>query len=239
MKLIAIVGKKRSGKDTLAEYVVNECNGFKYQLAEPIKETLSQAWKRRFNHESAHPKLQWEDWEGIGEWDRERPFVMNNYEAKDLFQESLDWLSRRHRLDYFKFDGGNSISDLIEKLTINNNIPWTIRRFMQTLGTDIVVDGIDRMFWMKLFAEKYYDKFYSDFDYFVVPDVRQTHEIEALRAMGATIIHVVRPDTVDSSDQHITEAGLPIIDRDIVIENDGTTDELFKKFNEVLNVPSN
>ncbi|BAQ22813.1 dNMP kinase [Edwardsiella phage PEi20] len=234
MKLVCIVGKKRSGKDTCANFVANELNSMKYQLAQPIKETLHRAYNIRFGNTQSQPNLNFDDWEGNGEWDRERPFAMNNRDAADLFNESLMILSRQYRLDTFGTDGGYKVQDVVEKLTLNNREPWTIRRFMQTLGTDIVVDELDRMFWMKLFADTYFDNMYSDYDYFVVPDVRQVHEIETLRAMGATIIHVVRPDAVDSEDLHITEAGLPIGPTDIVIENNGTVEELFEKLKKVL-----
>lgn len=234
MKLVCIVGKKRSGKDTCANFVANELNSMKYQLAQPIKETLCRAYNVRFGNTPIYPKLSFDDWEGNGEWDRERPFAMNNRDAEDLFHESLNILSRQYRLDTFGHNGGYKVQEVVEKLTLNNKEPWTIRRFMQTLGTDIVVDELDRMFWMKLFADKYFDNMYSDYDYFVVPDVRQVHEIETLRTMGATIIHVVRPDAVDSEDSHITEAGLPITPTDIVIENNGTVEELFEKIKKVL-----
>ena len=52
--------------------------------------------------------------------------------------------------------------------------------------------------------------------------------MDAARAMGATVIHVVRPGQ-KSNDTHITEAGLPIRDGDLVITNDGSLEELFSK----------
>lgn len=233
MKLVAIVGKKRSGKDTCANFVADELNSVKYQLAQPIKETLHHAYNIQFGRDPFHPKLDFDDWEGNGSWDRERPFVMNNVEAERLFHECLQILSRRYRRYHFNGDD-NRVDSYIQNNVLNNNEPWTIRRFMQTLGTDLVVDCLDRMFWMKLFADKYFDNIYSDFDYFVVPDVRQVHEIETLRTMGATIIHVVRPDTIDEEDTHITEVGLPIGPTDQVIMNDGTVEELFEKLKKVL-----
>lgn len=233
MKLIAIVGKKRSGKDTCADFVSNEMNSTKYQLAAPIKRALYRAYQVRFAGDKSHPELTFEDWEGDGKWDRERPLVMNNREAEDLLQEALSFLARHHRLDFF--NGGNDkVHDFIKNNVLNNNEPWSIRRFMQTLGTDLVVDCLDRMFWMKLFADKYFDNMYSEFDYFVVPDVRQKHEIETLRAMGATIIHVVRSDTADNEDTHITELGLPIHETDSVIFNDGSVEDLYTSLKEIL-----
>ena len=59
--------------------------------------------------------------------------------------------------------------------------------------------------------------------------------MDAARAMGATVIHVVRPGQ-KSNDTHITEAGLPIRDGDLVITNDGSLEELFSKIKNTLKV---
>jgi dephospho-CoA kinase len=52
--------------------------------------------------------------------------------------------------------------------------------------------------------------------------------------MGATVIHVVRPNSESSQDTHITEAGLPIRDGDIVITNDGSLEDLYSKIEKVI-----
>jgi len=43
MILIGIAGKARSGKDTIAEYMVNEYGAHRYALADPLKEAISVA----------------------------------------------------------------------------------------------------------------------------------------------------------------------------------------------------
>jgi hypothetical protein len=40
MKLIGICGRARSGKDTAADYIVEECGFAKYSMAEPIRDML-------------------------------------------------------------------------------------------------------------------------------------------------------------------------------------------------------
>ena len=40
MKLIGICGKARSGKDTAADYIVEECGFNKYSMADPIRSML-------------------------------------------------------------------------------------------------------------------------------------------------------------------------------------------------------
>lgn len=229
MKLIAVVGKKRSGKDTVADFIVNDLNGAKYQLAAPIKERLGSAYDVCYNNKSGYPKLKIADFFGEGEVDRERNLLLNNADVQYLFELACTHL--HHRI-HFNLEKAKFAA---RSVTLNNIEPWNIRRLMQTLGTDVIVDGVDRMLWMKLFALDYMDMMSSDKEFYVVPDVRQVHEIDTLRAMGATIIHVVRPEQEnEQTDTHITEAGLPIEDGDKVITNDGTIEELYENVKEIL-----
>ena len=225
MKLIAIVGKKRSGKDTTADYVISQ-NGTKWQLAGPIKEALYNAWIRQ---DLPH-NLTLENFDGQG-YDREKTLIMNNTEAYILLVDALEWLKQQYNLD---LPNPDMVRKIIEFHTLNNVEPWTVRRFMQTLGTDIVCTEFDSMFWIKTFACNYLDNLYSGYKYYVVPDVRQKNELDSLRAMGATIIFVERDEANHSTDTHITEAGLPPLASDIVIKNDGTLEELFDKINKVI-----
>ncbi len=43
MKLLFLIGKKRSGKDTTADYIMDNYNATKHQLAGPIKDALADA----------------------------------------------------------------------------------------------------------------------------------------------------------------------------------------------------
>ena len=78
MKLVAIVGKKRSGKDTLADYINSKYETKKIQLAGPIKDILAEAYKQ--TNKPYMPFLSREDWEGKGV-DRESGMVINNLDA--------------------------------------------------------------------------------------------------------------------------------------------------------------
>lgn len=230
MKLIAIVGKKRSGKDTAANYVLDK-NGVKHQLAGPIKDSLTYAWFQQAAKDDI-ADLYEDDWEGNGAYDREKPLIINNGQANNILRLALQYCEST----YAKFPVhplGKAL-EALDNLTLNNTECWTMRRFMQTLGTDIVCTHIDSMYWIKIFACNYVDLLYSENDYYVVPDVRQQNELDTLRAMGATILHVVREDSDQVKDTHITEAGLPISPGDIVIENDGSLNDLYSKIDKVL-----
>ncbi|BBC78213.1 deoxynucleoside monophosphate kinase [Escherichia phage EcS1] len=229
MKLLVIVGKKRSGKDTTADYITENFSSLKWQLAMPIKYALRCAWERSGINE-LH-QLLYCDWEGTG-IDREMVLPINNEDVCVLLHECIEVLHEVFNFRYTRYD--SKVQDAISSVLNNNVEEWTIRRLMQTLGTDVIVNKLDRMYWVKLFTENYLDNFYSGYNYYVIPDVRQVHEIDSLRAMGATIIHVVRPETDQNTDQHITEAGLPISPGDSVIMNTGTLEQLFEQIKKVI-----
>ena len=248
MKLISIVGLKRSGKDTVANYVIENMDSVKFQLAGPIKKYLAEAYEYISDDpvfdRSYMPKLDFNCFEGIG-YDREEIIPLKPYDVIDIFENAIVKLNNilpipgmdvrtayHYGLTPVQYLSEETKDQLFEVINKNNN--WSVRRLMQTLGTDIIVNQFDKMYWVKLFALDYFDKIYSDAKYYVVPDVRQTHEIDSLRAMGATIIHVVRAETGQVQDSHITEAGLPILPGDVVVENNGTLSELYTTIDKLL-----
>jgi hypothetical protein len=247
MKLIVLIGKKRSGKDTTAEYIMENYNSVKFQLAGPIKQYLAEAYAYEADNpvfDMSHlPKLDFNCFEGIG-YDREEILPLKPYDVLDIFEHAIINLNKILPIQGIKIKTVDMYPRPVEYLTtetkdqlfevINNINNWSVRHLMQTLGTDVIVNQFDKMYWVKLFALDYFDKIYTDANYYVVPDVRQQHEIDSLRAMGATVIHVVRSESDQVQDSHITEAGLPILPGDVVIKNDGTLSELYNTIDKLL-----
>nr|YP_007235977.1 deoxynucleoside monophosphate kinase [Yersinia phage phiR1-RT]CCI88718.1 deoxynucleotide monophosphate kinase \ len=232
MKLLVISGIKRSGKDTSADYLAKKYSAEKYQLAGPIKEALTYSYNhisirhnRYIKNSLIYPILYERDWVGEG-INREIDLELDLETQFDIFMCALDYLSTEF-LDLY-YD-----AETVRQFVINNNEPMSIRRFMQALGTDLVVNEFDRMYWMKLFALKHIEAFGDNKQVFIIPDVRQVHEIDYLRAMGATVIHVVRPGETENKDKHITEAGLLVKENDIMILNDSDLESLYNKLNQI------
>lgn len=229
MKLIYLLGKKRSGKDTTADYIMANYDAMKHQLAQPIKDALFVA----YNQMNLKPALTRDDFEGIN-YDRETNLHLGKYTVIDIMLKAISYLtSRKHLVGTYEGSPMNYVERAVADVINTIEDDWSVRRLMQTLGTDIVVDHFDKMYWVKWCTDEYADNF-EDYNYFIVPDVRQEHEISFARAMGATIIHVVRPDQETIKDSHITERGLPVMPGDIVITNDGSLEELYKKIDKVL-----
>lgn len=224
MKLIAIVGRKRSGKDTSADFILNHVNGTKYMLAGPIKEALCKAYNMLALESKSGVELSFDDFNGFGV-DREAPIVISNADATALFREALTWLKINKKLC-----AGPDVNIMV------NREPWSIRRMMQTLGTDIVVDTYDEQFWSRCMMEEYFNSLKKGDEVFIVTDVRHPHEIAVMRSLGAQIIFVEKDDLNTSTDNHRSELGLTPIEGEQVIHNDGSLAELEQKVLKLIGV---
>ena len=246
MKLIVLSGIKRSGKDTTADYILNNYSSKKYQLAGPIKKYLAEAYEYVSNDpvfdRSYMPKLDFNCFEGTG-YNREEIIPLKHDDVLDIFENAIVKLNNilpipgidvrtayHYGLTLTQYLSEETKGQLFE--VINTIEHWSVRRLMQALGTDVIVNCFDSMYWVKLFALNYLDTL-GTVDYFVVTDTRQDFEMATARAMGATIIHVVRPGN-KSNDTHITEAGLPVLDGDQLIINDGSIEELYSKIDSII-----
>lgn len=114
------------------------------------------------------------------------------------------------------------------------------RELLQVLGTSVIRDRIDELFFIKRICEdiKVYSYF---FDVIIISDSRLRIEIEEIRANvpNVKVIHVVRPNfnngLTEEQLKHRTEIDLDNYNRfDIEIINDGTLDDLKRKVEEVL-----
>lgn len=236
MKLVVIVGRKRSGKDTAANIISEVYDSELYQLALPIKLALAFAYSKLNLSRSSGVNLSFTDFDGEG-IDREQPIIISNREAYDLMCESLKYLRIYYNLSrQTPLIEGDAIGfdSIAENVTLSNTQPWSIRRMMQILGTDIVVNRIDYDFWNRCMMTAYFNVRPKIKDVFLVKDIRQPHELSLARDLGATIIFIERGDINKNIDTHITEAGLEPEATDIIIKNDGTIEELSEKLKEVI-----
>lgn len=103
------------------------------------------------------------------------------------------------------------------------------RQIAQLLGTEAVRGVFGDDFWVR----RWYLSFLlmKDTDHVVVPDVRFELEAEFIRRLGGTILHVRRPTAgLQGMDGlHVSERGIRHDSNDLVIDNDGTLDDLYSK----------
>lgn len=105
----------------------------------------------------------------------------------------------------------------------------TPRRMLQLLGTEATKPVFGDNIWLKRWFLSY--SAVRDTDHVVVPDVRFDVEADAIRNLGGTIIHIVRPGAglPGTTGEHSSEAGIELLDGDMYLSNSGSIYDLGPK----------
>lgn len=214
--IIALSAKKRCGKDTVGDLLEKE--GFhKYALAEPIKTFLYRAIRDDNRLPMFVQYFNMDDFNGLG-YDREEYLPISNSDVFRIMRSAWMLVCDDQQIDYTYAHTG-----IISEAVLGNKKAWSIRRLMQTFGTDIGC-AINKRIWLQ-----YLENFLLNHENVVVTDCRQDHEMSEMRELGAVVAHIIRH--TDSVDTHSTEAGLPIRSGDYVIDNTGTLEDLHESVN--------
>lgn len=232
--IIGVHGKKRTGKDTISNFISSEFGYSIVQLASPIKYCLNEAYNhtitvarvKRFKNIPMSLEID-NFYDNINGIDRDNTNLFLDRQFMDQFVSEFintfvinfsDLLrvdiNYRHILDMHE----QKIYDLLKE-------PITIRRLMQYFGTDLFVS---------VYPETWLDIACCDIknENYVISDIRQTHEYKYVIDNGGTVIHCLRQ--TDYTDSHKTECGLEINKCDRVIVNDCTLEELKHRTIELL-----
>lgn len=215
--IYGICGKKRTGKDTVAQIVAQNFTGVEViALADEMKAILKRSMEHHENTQLRALAAKNPFYEG----DREAPLVMSNNDAYELFLSGIKKLKSR---GFYMSSADITAYEICEA----NTQPWTIRRLMQVFGTDIVCK-VDSSIWTSIVLQKML-KSYAD--HFIITDVRQQHEYKYLSKFGTRFVFLERETGIE--DNHSTEQGLTPGLNDYTILNNGTVDDLKRN---VLNV---
>lgn len=102
-----------------------------------------------------------------------------------------------------------------------------VRRILQELG--VAMRGVDEALWVRAAM----NKIGAAPSNVVVPDVRFPNEVEALRNAGAWIVRVDRPGLTDT-DTHVSEHAWRDIEPDVIVDNDGTLEDLWMQADQIV-----
>lgn len=111
----------------------------------------------------------------------------------------------------------------------------TPRKILQYFGTEIVRNQFGNLiekpenYWINLIEKIITDNPETSY---VVTDVRFNNEVEFIKNLGGTIVEVKRPG-IEPCNKHPSESGVKGVD--IVIDNDGTLEDLKSKVNGIFN----
>lgn len=107
------------------------------------------------------------------------------------------------------------------------------RQMLQTLGTEWGRSMVNENIWILVGMDSAERTQRHAGKPSAFSDVRFENEADAIRQRGGRIIHVVRPDALEVA-AHVSEAGVPRHESDIVIVNDGSLVELYATVDEIM-----
>ena len=218
--IYVICGKKRVGKDTAA--TILESHGIiPVALADRLKGVLTSSSNDVDNDMYIRDNFYKDRMFTVG--DREKALPISNDGVVRLFEIAYQKVKG---MTYLNNDG--HFDKLVEKHVNRNVEPWTIRRLMQTFGTDIMCD-IDNRIWVMYAMRRILGEDGNDF---VITDCRQPHEQTMLRKFGAKFIFINKDTGL--VDNHSTEQGLIPQPDDVIVDNNGTIEQLKNQLIEIM-----
>lgn len=117
-------------------------------------------------------------------------------------------------------------------------LPWlgqSPRQLMQSLGTEWGRNKVHTELWLLLAAQNLdlLARTHDNARGFVVSDIRFENEAEFIRKRGGLVIHVRRM-LLSQVNPHVSENGVMVQAKDIVISNNGSIDDLQKHLSATL-----
>lgn len=184
-RVYAIVGRKRCGKDTAADYICEKLNCKKHALATPLKELVC-----------------------------------------SLFQIDME------QLDEYKNEAWTLKAQKTNKEDYSvweNTLNVSFRSILQICG-----DSQKAFFGIDCYMRKLHEKLIHE-DTVVVPDVRLVEEQKWLmNNTNVTFIKIVRNVKLDNDSTHRTEIEVDKLGYDVLIDNNGTIEELYRQLDNVI-----
>lgn len=198
--MIVLSGKKRSGKDTAAAIMREE--GMKtYALADPIKVALFCAFKNNNRH------MTFDALNGINT-DREAVLPLDTNTIRLILVDAV-----MHEIHQMEIVDSVKVLNNVLPVIAEQMAPFSIRKFMQVFGTDIMCMNVSKKYWLA------YTKDLSEDT--VIIDCRQPWEEEFFREKNSDFVFIegAYPGFKESTDNHITELGLTPKEGDKVVIN--------------------
>lgn len=214
--IIGINGQKRSGKDTIAEYLHNNDpdNVVIYKYAQPIKEGLL--------IELSKYGYEFKDIDGQDGFNREEKIFS--------FDESIEILLTACEYCNVNADYSYAYFTLLEYPDTH----FSIRMLMQILGTDIA-RSLNDTHWIEYAEEKYSNAVFNNPEVtFIITDVRFPNEMEVVTKRNGIMIQVHRDNDVEGS--HASDTSIGYINDAIHIDNNGSLNELYEQIENKIGI---
>lgn len=223
-QVIGITGKARSGKDTVANLLIDNCGFIRYSFAAPIKDSIQEMFGWDERHREGELK------------ETKLPVVFTFTDISNViwkyFKEDLEesgiilydavcrWLFIIEQNAQMRFRHQDGTYHAI--LSPRNAYQW--------FGTEWGRDFIDQNIWLnkaKRFSEKT--------DRVVIPDVRFQNEAEFFQKNQKPLLLIKREGVEIKDSGHSSESGVDGALITHMIQNDGSIEELWEKTLEIMN----
>lgn len=138
---------------------------------------------------------------------------------------------------------GLNHEDLMRRDLKEKPIEWlgrSPRELAQTLGTEWGRELVSPEIWLRV-AQRSIEILNAPSPFrphgIVVTDIRFENEAEWLRGLGGTVWHIRREQAglAGATSKHVSEQSIPIIEGDVIVENNGTLEALFERVSEIMN----
>lgn len=201
MRVIAVSGYKRSGKDTIANYLVKNYGFKKVAFADPLKDLVA----RKFDIDRA----------SLDDHRKEEPLLQYPVDPKDKFSQMIaDFM-----LMEFKDENGHQYGRDYQDKTLY----WTPRALAILEGS--VNRAVNSSYWVKQAIREIQKG--DSFDY-VISDLRYCSEVSQLEEAFGLNLTTVRIDRFDSSPSvDPSERDLDGYEFDLTVSNRGSVKDLF------------
>ena len=235
MSIIALNGYSGSGKDLVGrmiQYYTSPCStsNTRYRTFDQFLEHNGGSDLRDFDH---HYYTEWEIKKFAGKLKTIASMLTGIPKHKFEDQE--------FKKTFLGPEWSTGVEDMpfADLTQVKMELKMTVREFLQKLGTDGLRDGLHTNVWVNaLFAD--YQCTHADqapngldCDNWIITDCRFPNEAQAVKQHGGIIIRVNRPG-VEAINAHPSETALDHWKFDVVIDNDGTVQDLLAKVKTIL-----
>lgn len=223
--IICMSGKAGSGKDTVADYLVKNHDFKRMAFADPLRDIVQlvfvmdkeNVWDRKLR------ELPLKDFPNhatndIVKWYYNEGFINFPNITKDelsVLKESYNWTG-----------------DMITSMS-RDEMYWSVRKLLQFIGTEMFRNLINRDIWVKNFISRI-----EPGTNYVVTDARFINEIECIKKhFGGKIMFIeVKRQGCDGVSVGIKnhESERYSLPSDVILENNGTIEELYCKVEDFL-----
>lgn len=226
MTVIGLSGKARSGKDTIADYLVTQHGYTKVAFADTLKQFVvrvlqlpesyvygpSENRELKVYHNRSNP----DPWPQV----RDRMDIFARSFCRALYRQEYT-VSRGHMVD--------SLYESVQDLCRNPHL--TTRLVLQTLGTEWARESVDKDIWVHNMAVR----LALIKGNVVISDARFANEVAFCKEQGQ-VFRVLRNS--GDTGTHLSETALDAFDLDSytgVIHNNGTKEELYEQLEAIVN----